>query len=204
MTSSLALPKTPFAASCLELIRETENELLVDHSIRSFLFARALAEYEGSVHDADYDEQALFAACILHDLGLGSTATAQARFEVDGADLAATFLRSQRFSGARTDRIWEAIALHSTIGIAYRLGLLTSLVHRGVFTDGGHVSYLPAELAQPVRDAYPRPSNDQSIRDAVIMHASRSDAAAPRFSMGAEYLRRHRETHPGEVCSRCS
>jgi hypothetical protein len=35
------------------------------------------------------------------------------------------------------DRVWEAIALHSSIGIADRRGLLTYLTHKGVFTDAG-------------------------------------------------------------------
>ncbi|MFL5840522.1 MAG: hypothetical protein ACJ77Z_08745, partial [Thermoleophilaceae bacterium] len=40
---------------------------ILDHSIRTFLFARLLAEHEGCLNDAAYDEQLLFviAACDL-------------------------------------------------------------------------------------------------------------------------------------------
>ena len=60
-----------------------------DHSIRSFLFARFLAAEEGCLNDAGYDEDLLFAATVMHDLELGEHASGEARFEVEGADLAA-------------------------------------------------------------------------------------------------------------------
>ena len=48
------------------------------------------------MNDAAYDEELLFAAAVMHDLGLGEHARGQARFEVEGADLAAAVLRSPR------------------------------------------------------------------------------------------------------------
>jgi len=65
---------------------------IAGHSIRSFLFARLIAEQEGAVPDAAYDEDLLFAACVLHDLALGRLGVGTARFEVEGADLAASVL----------------------------------------------------------------------------------------------------------------
>jgi hypothetical protein len=46
------------------------------------------------LNDAAYDEDLLFAATLMHDLGLGEHAQGQARFEVEGADLAAEVLRA--------------------------------------------------------------------------------------------------------------
>jgi hypothetical protein len=51
-----------------------------------------LADHEGCLNDADYDEDLLFVATVLHDLGLGEHAAGEARFEVEGADLAAAVL----------------------------------------------------------------------------------------------------------------
>ena len=87
-----ALPTGPLAEASLSIARKTENVPIADHSIRSFLFARLLAEQEGSVDDAAYDEDLRFAACVMHDLGLGTLAPGRARFEVEGADLAASVL----------------------------------------------------------------------------------------------------------------
>ncbi len=189
MNDVLILPPGPLAEASLSLVRTTEAIPIVDHSIRSFLFARLLAEHENCRSDAAYDERLLFAACVLHDLGLGTLAPGQARFEVEGADLAATLLSEHGVTAADVDQVWEAIALHSSLGIADRRGLLTHLTHRGVFIDGGRdTGIAPARLEQ-VRSAYPRPAGDRSVKDAIVAHASRSEAAAPPYSIAAELTR---------------
>ena len=92
MDDILVLPTGPLAGASLALVRSTESRPIADHSIRSFIFARLLAEHEGALNDAAYDEELLFAAAVMHDLGLGEHAQGQARFEVEGADLAAEVL----------------------------------------------------------------------------------------------------------------
>ena len=141
-----------------------------------------------------YNEELLFAATVMHDLGLGEHATGEARFEVEGADLAAAVLRGHGVAERDVDRVWEAIALHASFGIAHRRGLLTSLTHRGVFIDAGRITDGVADrLRQEVLNAYPRPAGDRSVADAIVAHATRSDAAAPPGSLGFELLRQHRE-----------
>lgn len=189
MDEILALPAGQLARAALSLAQGTESLLIADHSIRSFLFARLLASQDGSAADAAYDENLLFAACVMHDLGLGSSASGIERFEVEGADLAAELLRQHGVATADVDRVWEAIALHSSIGIADRRGLLTYLTHKGVFTDVGQSTDLQEGLRQQVFAAYPRPAGDTSIRDAIVAHAKRSQAAAPPYSIAAELLR---------------
>ena len=173
-------------------MQATESAQIAGHSIRSFLFARLLAEQEGCADDAAYDEDLLFAACVLHDLGLGTLAPGAARFEVEGADLAAALLAKHGVAAADVDRVWEAIALHSSLGIADRRGLLTSLTHRGVFADGGRNGGVPDAQARQVHAAYPRPADNRFLQDAIVAHAARSAAAAPPYSIGAELLRQRR------------
>ena len=190
----LILPTGPLAEASLVLVRSSESRPIVDHRIRSFLFARLLADREGCLNDAAYDEDLLFAATVMHDLGLGEHARGQARFEVEGADLAAGVLRKQGVADADVDKVWEAIALHACIGIAERRGLLTYLTHRGVFMDIGRAEDpVVNQLQQQVFNAYPRPTGDRSIADAIIKHAARSEAAVPPGSLGSELLRAHRE-----------
>ena len=194
MNDILGLPTGPLPDASLGIARSSVSQPIVDHSIRSFLFARLLADHEGSMDDADYDEDLLFAATVMHDLGLGEHATAEARFEVEGADLAAAVLRRHGVAERDIDRVWEAIALHASLGIAHRRGLLTSLTHKGVFIDAGRLSDAVADrLRQEVFNAYPRPAGDRSIADAIVAHATRSEAAAPPGSLAFELLRQHRE-----------
>jgi hypothetical protein len=139
-----ALPSGPLAAASLSIVQTTASAPIAGHSIRSFLYARLLAGHDGRLNDAAYDEDLLFAACVMHDLGLGRLAAGQARFEVEGADLAAALLTEHGIAAPDVDRVWEAIALHSSVGIAHRRGLLTYLTHRGVFIDAGRDTGIPA------------------------------------------------------------
>src|SRR6476620_2863856 len=158
MNDILVLPTGPLAHASLTLARSSESPPILDHSIRSFLFARLLAEHEGCLNDAAYDEELLFAATVMHDLGLGKHARAEARFEVEGADLAAAVLREQGVVEADVDRVWEAIALHSSHGLAERRGLLTYLTYKGVFIDAGPLADAVADgLREEVLNTYPKP-----------------------------------------------
>ena len=152
------------------------------------------------MNDAAYDEDLLFAAAVMHDLGLGEHARGQARFEVEGADLAAAVLREHGVAEADVDRVWEAIALHSSIGLAERRGLLTYLTYKGVFIDVGRLADAVADgVRKEVLNAYPKPTEGSHIADAIVAHAKRSPAAAPPGSLAAYLLlqQREREHLPG-------
>ena len=194
MDDLLALPTGSLTEASLALVRSTESQPIVNHSIRTFLFARLLADHEGCLNDAAYDEELLFAATVMHDLGLGTHARAKARFEVEGADLAAAVLREQGVVEADVDRVWEAIALHSSHGLAERRGLLTYLTHKGVFIDAGRITDAVAdELRQEVHNAYPKPTDGPYIADAIIAHGQRSPAAAPPGSLAAHLILQQRQ-----------
>ena len=196
MTEALAFPTGPMIDASLDLARTLESPSLVEHSIRSFLFARLLADHEGCLNDAAYDEDLLFAATVMHDLALGDHSQGRARFEVEGADLAATFLREHGVNEADVDRVWEAIALHAAAQIADRRGLLTYLTHKGIFID---VELLPNPVADRLHDAvltaYPKAPGDTSVIDAIVKHAAQSAATAPPGSVGAFLLLARQGNH---------
>src|SRR5438132_2707668 len=172
MNDILVLPTGPLADASLALVRSTESRPIADHSIRSFIFARLLAEHEGALNDAAYDEELLFTAAVMHDLGLGEHAQGQARFEVEGADLAAEVLRAHGVPEADIDR--EAIALHASHGLAECRGLLTYLTHKGVFIDAGRLTDVVADqLRKEVLNAYPKPTDGPYVADAIIARGHR-------------------------------
>jgi hypothetical protein len=121
MNDILVLPTGALADASLAIARSSVSRSIVDHSIRSFLFARLLADDAGYLNDADYDEDLLFAATVMHDLGLGEHATGEARFEVEGADLAAAVLRKHRVAEAR------AVGLFCELQFGDALELLRSV-----------------------------------------------------------------------------
>src|SRR6185437_8522778 len=131
MTFSLDLPASPMATAALAAVRTSESPAIANHSVRSFLFAQLLAAHEGCLDDAAYDRDLLFAATVMHDLGAGALPHGANRFEVEGADLAASVLREHGAPGGDVDRVWEAIALRTSPGIADRRGLLPYLTRGG-------------------------------------------------------------------------
>ena len=193
MTFTLDLPAGPLAEAALSAARDSENAPVFNHSVRSFFFAQLLAARDGCLADSDYDRDLLFAATVMHDLGAGSRAAGAARFEVEGADLAAGVLRQHGMAGSDVDRVWEAIALHTSPGIAERRGLLCYLTRAGVGVDFGLNPEIAAAWAEPIHAAYPRLGMARALTDAIVAHAARSAAAAPRYTLAGELVRERRD-----------
>jgi hypothetical protein len=85
-------------------------------------------------------------------------------------------------------------ALHSSIGLAERRGLLTYLTYKGVFIDVGRLADALADgLQREVLNAYPKPTDGSHIADAIIAHAKRSPSAALPGSLAAYLLLQQRE-----------
>jgi hypothetical protein len=193
-----ALPTTPLAVRAVEYVRACETEPVANHSVRSYLFAVLLAEHEGLRPPADFDPGLLFFACVLHDLGTSPVAGGTQRFEVDGADMAAEFLTGKGVGAPGVDLVWEAIALHSSPGIAERRGALAYLTRRGVGIDFGPGSeFITDAQGQAVHSRYPRLRMVPSLIDEIVRHAGRSPQNAPRYSIAGELVReRGQQGHP--------
>ncbi|MBJ7290969.1 HD domain-containing protein [Williamsia sp.] len=189
----LEIPTDPIAIAALQAARSTESESVFNHSVRSYLWAVLLADHENATRDADYDPGLLFAATVMHDLGAGSRAPGRQRFEVEGADLAAALLTDHGVTATDVDRVWEAIAIHTSPGIAERRGLLAYLVREGVGIDFGRQADVVRDHADDIHARYPRLSMVRSLVDAIVDHAARDEAAAPRYSTPGELLRERRE-----------
>jgi hypothetical protein len=193
MTFTLDLPAGPLAEAVLSAARDSESSPVFHHSVRSFFFAQLLAARDGCLADSDYDRDLLFAATVMHDLGAGGLAAGAARFEVEGADLAAGVLRQHGMAESGVDRVWEAIALHTSPGIAERRGLLCYLTREGVGVDFGRNAQVAGAWAGQIHAAYPRLGMARALADAIVAHAARSAAAAPPYTLAGELARERRE-----------
>ncbi|MFB9371031.1 HD domain-containing protein [Kitasatospora sp. NPDC001664] len=192
------LPETPAARAAVELVRSCESVPVANHSIRSYLFATLAAEHEGLSAGTDFDPELLFHACVLHDLGASPSAPGQSRFEVEGADMAARFLTEQGYGADRTDLVWEAIALHTSDGIAERRGALTYLTRRGVGMDFGvGVEFVTDAQGEALHGRYPRLDMATVLVDDIVRQAARSPKAGARYTLPGEFLRERAE--PGAV-----
>ncbi|MDH6228440.1 MULTISPECIES: HD domain-containing protein [Streptomyces] len=184
------LPDTPLARRALALVRGTESTATAHHSVRSALFARLRADHQGAEPGRDYDPELLFLACVLHDIGLTEAGDRHQRFEVDGADTAAEFLTAQGVPAADVDTVWEAIALHTTPGVAERRGALCALTHQGIGMDfGWGTECVDDATGAAIHAAYPRLSMATTLTDEIVGQARRRPEKAPPFSLPAQLVR---------------
>ncbi len=189
MTTSLlpALPSSPTARAALDLVLANESAPIANHSVRAFLFATLIAEHRGVT---DFDPSLLFFSCVLHDIGLSELGNRTQRFEVDGADVAADFLAELGFSAVDRDTVWEAIALHTSAGIAERRGPVTELTRRGIGADFGRdTDFVSDEQATLIHAAYPRLSMERALVDEIVAQAQGRPEKAVRYTFPGELVR---------------
>src|SRR5258705_9931886 len=139
-------PDSDIACAAKQFVFDVSPAFVAYHSLRSYLFARELAAAKGLKHDVDYDDELVFLSCILHDLGVTESANGDQRFEVDGADAAARFLRDHGVQEARVTTVWQAIALHTSIGLAHKFGAEQAITPMGIAADivGADIHRLPS------------------------------------------------------------
>lgn len=154
----IAIPDSRMAQDVTQLIRDTESELLFHHSTRVYFWA-ALT---GKRQRLTFDRELLYAGAMFHDLGLAQRYRgSQLRFEVDGANAARDFLRGHGISEGDIERVWAAIALHTTPGIPEHMHPEIALVQAGAGMDVAAIGYeqFTDDQRRAVIAAYPRSPN---------------------------------------------
>lgn len=130
--AGIKIPDSSMANQATELLREHGSELLYNHSLRTFLFASLNAHQNNVRHDIEL----LYVSAIFHDLGLTSHYRSDdKRFEVDGANAARDFLTGHGVSPQSLQLVWDAIALHTSPGIAEYKEPEVALLNFGVALD---------------------------------------------------------------------
>ena len=164
--AGIRVPDSKLARELTQLIRDTEPDLLFNHSTRVYLFGALTGQRKG----LKYDPELLYAGAMFHDIGLTPRyRDSLLRFEVDGANAARDFLRGHGVSEGSVEIVWDAIALHTTPGIPEYKKPEVALVTSGVEMDVLGIAYdqFTPEQRQAVVAAYPRgPSFKGNIIDA--------------------------------------
>jgi hypothetical protein len=138
LISGIPVPDSKLANEITEFIRDTESTFLFNHSNRVYYFG-ALA---GRRRGLEFDAELLYAGAMFHDIGLVPACSSDTdRFEVDGANAARDFLRRHNISEQDIDRVWTAIALHTTPGIPQYMQPVVALVTAGVEMDVLGIDY---------------------------------------------------------------
>jgi hypothetical protein len=186
-TTGWDLPDTEICSAAVRLARDVSPEFLHNHCVRGYLFGRELAATRGLRAGVDYDEEVVFLAAVLHDLGITDYGRGDQRFEVDGADAAARFLGAHGFGADRVTIVWQAIALHTSVGLGHRFGTEHAVCHSGIDMDisGAQKELLPRGFADRVHAAWPRHNVGYAITEAIGRDTRADPRKAPPFSFPA-------------------
>jgi hypothetical protein len=126
------IPDSKLCKEITELVRNTESELLFNHSSRVYCFG-ALT---GLRRRLQFDRELLYAGAMFHDMGLTKQHRSNSnRFEVDSANAARDFLKAYNIAQSDLDLVWTAIALHTTPGIPVHMRPVVALLTAGVEMD---------------------------------------------------------------------
>jgi len=154
--AGVVIPDSKLAREVTELVRDTESALLFHHSSRVYYWGALTGKRRG----LRFDPELLYAGAMFHDMGLTTAhASADDRFEVDGANAARDFLQSHGIPERDIETVWTAIALHTTPGIPQHMHPVIALVTAGVEMDVLGIAF--SDFTEAEREAvvrvHPRP-----------------------------------------------
>lgn len=109
--ASLRAPDSPLCLRARDLAREAYDSHLLGHGMRTWANAVAVAAHL----ELGPDPEALFVACLLHDLGLTPSFAGPGPFELRGAEAARSICLTD---ARRAQLVHDAIAMHTYVGAA--------------------------------------------------------------------------------------
>jgi hypothetical protein len=178
--AGVCVPDSAIARAATQLVRDTEDDLLFNHSRRVFLWGALTGERK----NLKFDSELLYLGAMFHDLGLTEKyASPNLRFEVDGANAARDFMRSYGIPEPEIDDVWTAIALHTTPGIPEHMRPTIALVTAGVEMDVLGIAYqdFSPEQRNHVCAHHPR---ERNFKESIIDHFANGIKKKPETTFG--------------------
>jgi hypothetical protein len=149
------IPDSSIARDITQFVRDSESDMLFQHSLRVYYWGALLGQRKG----LSFDAELLYAAAMFHDIGITPHYhDSQLRFEVDGANAARDFLRGRGIAEREIEKVWLAIALHTTPGIPEHMRPEIALVQAGAGMDmtGRNRDDFTDEERKAVNASFPR------------------------------------------------
>ena len=152
--AGITVPDSPLIAEALEYARRLSDPYLLNHAMRSWLFAAKI----GQLKAIDCDQEVVAIGTILHDIGLTAGVPGANRFEVNGADAALSFIKERGLSDRRAQLVWDLVALNSTPSIALHKEAEVAVGTMGIGLDFGGfgIESIPSTDIAEILAAFPR------------------------------------------------
>ena len=171
---ALRVPDSALATAAADHLASVAEPWLVNHCWRTYAWGWLHAAAERRA----LDEEALFVAALLHDLGLTATPDPAFHcFAVEGAMAAARFLEAQGAPQDRRDRVADAISLHMNATVPPAAGAEAHLLHEGAAMDvvGARLDEVADPARQEVLARHPR----LAMKAALVEQLKRQSALRP-------------------------
>lgn len=178
--AGIRVPDSAIARAATQLVRDTEDDLLFNHSRRVFFWGALTGDRRG----LKYDPELLYLGAMFHDMGLTETySSPNLRFEVDGANAARDFMKSYGVSERAIEDVWTSIALHTTPGIPEHMRPTIALVTAGVEMDVLGIAYhdFTHEQRDHVCAHHPR---ERNFKEGIIDHFAQGIIRKPETTFG--------------------
>ena len=108
--AGVKLPDSKLARDATDFTRGLSAPVVFNHVLRTYLFGELLGRAKG----LKFDSELFYLGAVLHDLGQTERFMGRQRFEVDGADAAAEFLKDKGVPEESVEVVWDAVALHTS------------------------------------------------------------------------------------------
>ena len=202
------VPPSPMCTSTYHLVQRSLPPAIFNHSVRVYLYTKALAQRANSTWVEPERLPLVFAASLFHDMGCANENDGPQRFEVCGADAATEHLRKFEVNDTDIQEVWTAIALHTSPGIAERITTLARFVRLAVLMDFNELEKSPwvdeYELEidekgyrRSIEGQFPRLDAEKVIGDIVVEQGIRQPTKAPASSWAGIMVRAAKEEPSG-------
>jgi hypothetical protein len=178
--AAVELPDSELARDATDYVRRLSAPVVFNHVLRTYVFGALL----GRALNLKFDGELFYLGAVLHDLGQTERFMGRQRFEVDGADAAAEFLQDKGVPKELVEVVWDAVALHTSVGIVQRKRPEIALVSAGAAADvvGFGIDQLPGEAVAQVIAAFPRPDFKKAYQKVLAeIVVRKSETAAGNF-----------------------
>jgi hypothetical protein len=174
--TNYSIPDSEICKKATQLTTEVSPSFLCNHCLRTFWFGDLLGKRDG----LKCDRELLYLGAVMHDLGLTERFGGEQRFEVDGADAARAFVLKHGLSDEKAEIVWDAIALHTSLGIASHKQPEIALVHLGASADvmGMRIADISPEIVEQVLEAYPRLGFNASMTELLVSQVKQKPQVA--------------------------
>lgn len=148
-------PDSAITRAALAICMDASPDFLTNHCLRAYYFARLFNR-----HGHHFDDEVLYTATLLHDLGLTQRYRVQDGecFTLAGARVAESLGAEHQWPDRRIRLAAEAITLHLNVSVPPKQGIEAHLLRLGTVADvtGSGLSSLPTSTVDELVKRVPR------------------------------------------------